>query len=610
MDFTPLGARVTAFLLQFKAEWNPRALFNTLMTLSLPLLAYEALMVSDMAFDEMCNSSLAFGASALSTLVFVVCSCPQVTQDFTIPTLVFMALASPTFACVAFSVPTMASYDVKIPTFEYAALVSPVTWGFLLLLIFRYLRLIVHMTSFFCYRASPVVNEPTFTANDVTVIIPTVDPNEDGFLACLQSILLNHPHEVKIVTVGDANLQLAEDKIRHFRTGFPDVKITVSAISNPGNKRKQLASVLPTIQTAITISADASVYWSTNQFIPAVIAPLEDPKVGAVAPHKRVHRLNVGFGWKSFWNFLGCLYLQRHNWELRTSNAVDGGLFVISGRTAVFRTEILQDPEFLYEYLNEKMFFGLISIPNVDDDNFITRWLVTKGWKLKFQQAPNSTMEILALAVYKSQPWSVYSVYITGLTNFALFWDPLMLWTLSKTSFYYKETVVILVVWILTRYYVFAYAHSLIKLYTVLTFWKTSWGGRNLDADKAWLSFLNNPPRIFSRLWIAITGKGTAGCNCTQRHDNDNSPNPSPDNNLSDLERWWARTMELAAEDERKEARKEKRNNFRRRGHGSRKQTTLGKDLVFTEAARPPPPPIPEAPYPDHDITLPTRQYS
>ena len=573
-------------------------------------------------------------------------------------------------------------YTFFISMLSYTALASlvawafaSVTWGFFPLLVFRYLRLIVHLISFWCYRPSPVLKEPTFTADDVTVIIPTVDPNDNDLLLCLESILLNRPREIRIVTVGEANLQSAEEKAARFRAGFPSVKITVSAISSPGNKRKQVASVLPDIRTAITISADASVCWPNNQFIPAVIAPLEDPKVGAVAPHKRVHRLGTDFSWKSFWNFMGCLYLQRHNWELRASNAVDDGLFVISGRTAVFRTEILQDPDFLHEYLNEKMFFGLLPIPNVDDDNFVTRWLVTKGWKMKFQEAPNSTMEVLTLGtwpkffdqlkrwsrttirsntaslltertVYRAQPWSVYAVYLTGLTNFALFWDPLILWTLSKTSFYSKETMTIMVVWILMSklfkllphfyrhpadliylpgYYVFAYAHSLIKLYSVLTFWKTNWGGRNLDTEagnkpaltaadfiynadsdsdyestdgsrenaapeggnhQLWLSFLNHLPptvaRLFSRVWSPTTAPAVD--NSTNANDSDPY---SPNNDLSDLERWWARNLELAAEEEREEVRKEIR--FRRR-YLPRKSITVGKGKGFNKAAPPPAP--------------------
>ncbi|KEF51613.1 uncharacterized protein A1O9_12248 [Exophiala aquamarina CBS 119918] len=407
-------------------------------------------------------------------------------------------------------------------TFLYAPL-------FVFVFFFRYLRLMVHMFSFWLYKPSPTPKTPAFSTSDVTVVIPTVDPNEPDLIECLLSVLLNHPKEVRIVTAGKLNEKLVQEKIKAFQPRFPNVKISGSSIET-ANKRKQIAHVLPSISTAITVLADDHVFWRSKEFLVSIIAPFEDATIGAVAPHKRVRRDSHGFGWKAFWNFLGAIYLERHNFELRATNAVDGGLFVVSGRTAAFRSEILQDSQFLYEYTHERIFFGKIALPNVDDDNFITRWVVRKGWKLKFQQTRNSTMEtslgkypkfisqvlrwnrttirsnaaslLTDRTVWKTQPWCVYAVYLTSFVNFALFYDAVLLYSFTKTTFFSNYNLVLLGTLVLLSklikliphfyhhpadliylpgYYVFAYLHSFMKLYAMLTFWNTRWGGRNLD---------------------------------------------------------------------------------------------------------------------------------
>ena len=104
--------------------------------------------------------------------------------------------------------------------------------------------------------------------------------------------------------------------------------------------------------------------------------------------------------------------------------------------------------------------------------------------------------------VWKTQAWCVYAVYITSFVNFALFYDAALLYTFTKSLFSSRTRLLYLASWVLSSklfkliphfwrhpadliylpgYYIFAYAHSFIKLYAFLTFWNTTWGGRNLD---------------------------------------------------------------------------------------------------------------------------------
>jgi hypothetical protein len=406
---------------------------------------------------------------------------------------------------------------------------------FWFLFAFRYLRLIVHIISYlFIYKPSPVpgLGFGSYARLDCTVIIPTVDPTNKDFLECLESILVNVPRALILSTAGRRNARICQEILDSFQRPYGDFTEMTVVRSDIPNKRRQLAAAIPNVTTKITLLVDDHVFWPTGVFLPAVLAPFEDPDVGCVGTRKIVRREYNGV-FKSFLNFLGCTYLARHNFELTATNAIDGGVFVVSGRTSVLRTEILQDPAFLEGFINEMFCFGKLGPLNADDDNFITRWLVSHGWKIKFQNTKDATIEttlgespklfsqirrwarttwrsnsaslFIDGTVWSVQPWCVYAVYITSFVNFALFYDAALLYSLyNTTSFGHNSTAMyILCAWIfaskmvkliphfircpfdilmIPAYILFAYAHSFIKLYALFTFWKITWGGRNLNA--------------------------------------------------------------------------------------------------------------------------------
>ncbi|PVH75962.1 glycosyltransferase family 2 protein, partial [Cadophora sp. DSE1049] len=74
-----------------------------------------------------------------------------------------------------------------------------------------------------------------------------------------------------------------------------------------------------------------------------------------------------------FWNVIGAFYLARYNFEIRATNAINRGVFVVSGRALVIRIKIVQDNNFCKAFTNERFFFGLFGLLNPNDDNFITR---------------------------------------------------------------------------------------------------------------------------------------------------------------------------------------------------------------------------------------------
>ena len=422
-----------------------------------------------------------------------------------------------------------------------AAMIYSQNFPFIAIFVFRYLRLVVHTISFLLYKPVPVQQRPTVRRSDCTVIIPINDPNPDDakFIQCLQTVLANKPAAVIITTVGRQNLEICQRICAPINAEHGN-KISVIQ-QQKANKRVQVCHAMPFVQTGIVVSVDSTVFWPSTRLLPTLIAPFEDPKVAVVGTYKRVVREPVGFSLKSFWNFIGCLYLERHNFEVAATSNLDGGCFVISGRTAAYRTEVFADPAFQEGFTNEKFFFGLFGPLNPDDDNFITRWVVRHGLKVKFQYSEDAMIQTRVgtypkfmsqclrwvrttwrsntaslftdpfradcqASVWRTQPWCVYAVYITSFFNFALFTDAGLMYLVSTTTFaeLYGLSFVLkcMATWIfasklvkpfphfrrnpadllfLPGYILFGYYHSLLKLYALFTFWDCAWSGRKVE---------------------------------------------------------------------------------------------------------------------------------
>lgn len=133
------------------------------------------------------------------------------------------------------------------------------------------------------------------------------------------------------------------------------------------------------VRTALTVFADDDVLWPRT-LLKYLLAAFEDRQVGGAGTCQRLRRSPN----PSFWNILGAFYLERRNFEISATSHVDGGISCLSGRTSAFRTPILQDKAFVRGFANET-WFGRIPLSAADDDNFLTRWMVSHGWRIKIQ---------------------------------------------------------------------------------------------------------------------------------------------------------------------------------------------------------------------------------
>lgn len=101
---------------------------------------------------------------------------------------------------------------------------------FLFLFVFRYLRLIVHIISYWLlYRPTPIRRKPHYHPRDVTVIVPTVDPENEHFVECISSIISNRPKTLIIVVPSEEMVKSTEKNPDLATTSFqkgPNISIT------------------------------------------------------------------------------------------------------------------------------------------------------------------------------------------------------------------------------------------------------------------------------------------------------------------------------------------------------------------------------------------------
>ncbi|KZF24490.1 glycosyltransferase family 2 protein [Xylona heveae TC161] len=338
------------------------------------------------------------------------------------------------------------------------------------------------------------------------------------FTRTILNCIKSSPLEIIVVTVLDC-IDHVEELVHSID---PSIRVITAG---QRNKRLQLRQAIPMIRSRITILADDDVIWP-DSLMAHVLAPFEDPKVGAVGTSQRIRKARHLSFVGRIWEYLGACYIERRNFENTATMHMDGGISCLSGRTVVIRTPIIQSAEFLHGYCNETWNGNLL---NADDDNYVTRFLVSHNWKICFQSSVEieTTLEtnskflsqclrwcrsnwrsnyksiVLERHIWKKQPWSTYAVQVTT-ASCSLVHDPALIYSLYRASENVSplnrvRLMTSFLVWLVSckavklvphfaRYpfdlvyfpitILFGYFHGLIKYYALFTL-STSWGSRN-----------------------------------------------------------------------------------------------------------------------------------
>ena len=244
----------------------------------------------------------------------------------------------------------------------------------------------MNVVAFLLIRPIPLPEHPQLTPKDVTVVISSLGlgKDRDELWDTVQGILATEPLQVILVTI-DENLEQVKRMVKSLATP----KVRVMSVAQP-NKRRQMVQAIPEIRTSITIFADDDVKWPRT-LLPWMLAPLEDQQYGGVGTNQRLRRAEDPTILQRIWGFLGAMYLLRRNFDCAACNYMDGGLPCLSGRTVAYRTKILSDDAFIYGFTHEE--WNSEYQLNADDDNFITRWLVSHDYKIAFQYHRQAEVE-------------------------------------------------------------------------------------------------------------------------------------------------------------------------------------------------------------------------
>lgn len=477
------------------------------------------------------------------------------------------------------SVPTLCllATNSKLETAKDPGLVL-----FSALITFRYWRTLVSWYFWTQYEITASLGEgkDVFLPSDCTVIVPTVGPEDNPvFDDMVKGILINQPKCVIFSTNKEVSqiatrsrIELVKDAMIRDRQYPGDVTEIAYENANFSNKRRQVVHGFNMVGTDILAMADDTAIWHPK-FLKATLPAFNDKDVGLVGTRKWVKRIDDqdASHYARIWNMIGALYLVRHNWEIRASNTADGGVFCVSGRSSLVRSNIIQHEdfaeaftneyagEFVYTWLNSLskycgLFRSLLTYLlnsqgltpkgfgplNADDDNFITRWVINRGFSIKIQYSEEATIHtvlgqtepklkfldqcrrwarttfrqnpvalFIDCTIWSKWPLTVWTTYFPWMYNYALFWDGTSIWSFTKTEFYngsscYWLWLALLIILVLLtkliktyawfqenpecRKYmpfipVFSYFHSLVKAVAAVSWFDNSWSGRDLNKE-------------------------------------------------------------------------------------------------------------------------------
>lgn len=220
-------------------------------------------------------------------------------------------------------------------------------------------------------------------------------------------------------------------------------------------------------------------------------------------------------------------------WNNLATNTLDGSISTLSGRTAAYRTAILQTEEFFDYFLSDN--WGGKKL-NSDDDKCLTRYVYSRGWNIAIQPDPRATIEttvepdrkyiqqclrwarahwrgnftVMNKETYwysRRYLWGLYYIYIGQFQTPALLIDGLLFWLLSSALtnassgttnrayasfgawvFFTKLIKLIPHLWkypldikFIPLSILFSYVHGFLNLYSVCTLYTTQWGSQNLN---------------------------------------------------------------------------------------------------------------------------------
>lgn len=214
------------------------------------------------------------------------------------------------------------------------------------------------------------VNLEHIEAKDVTVVVAVYQP-PDGFYETIKSIYENNPYEILII----ADVTCA-NKTEEICKSFDQNIVKVIAEEKPG-KRAALVTGIKASKTKITCLVDDDIIWCPT-VIQNMILPFRYPIIGGVGIRQNAF-IRSRF---DLLDILNNMRLSVRYLDIKATTVVDKGCVCISGRTACYRTSVIQNEEMYESFMNEK--FLCLNVLS-GDDKFLTRYVIKNGYKTYHQ---------------------------------------------------------------------------------------------------------------------------------------------------------------------------------------------------------------------------------
>lgn len=351
-----------------------------------------------------------------------------------------------------------------------------------------------------------------FTKGDVTAIIPVYQP-PPTFIETIKTLVDNGMEHILVV----ADITCHE-QVRDIVKDYPQVTVIIE--TRPG-KRAAMANGLKYVTTKLTCYVDDDVQWC-----PTVLEYLLHPfnmnaKIAGVGCEHRARYTNPF----DIQMILADVRLSVRMLELFATSVMDKGASCISGRTACYKTEFIQNDQFYEEFLNEK-FLGMNVVSG--DDKFLTRFVMRKGGKIwhqggkacylttTFERGPrfmkqlfrwsrntwrsDITCVFIERAIWKNNLFTAIVMSDKMVTPFfltyAMFYIPIiagmhvdhtrfigwLVWLhfsrIVRLSYYlYKKPWHVIFMPIMI---IFQYIQGLVRVYALFTVYERGWGTRNI----------------------------------------------------------------------------------------------------------------------------------
>ncbi|CDS06248.1 hypothetical protein LRAMOSA08776 [Lichtheimia ramosa] len=246
---------------------------------------------------------------------------------------------------------------------------------------YRYLIFLIKLLAWIVYRPIRPLEKPIYDPEqDVTIVVPTIDAGEE-FKEAARSWLACRPKQILVVTE-----EAMREPIQELANTIAPDKIKIYSVPK-ASKRDQMVEGIRHTDTDILVFADDDAIWKPTM-LQYILACFEDESIGGVGTSQVVKPLGKR---QTVWEVLAGFRLTIRNIEVAASTHIDGGVCCISGRTAAYRTIILKDPSFIHNFTND-YWRGKYKL-NSGDDKFLTRWMISHGWRTYMQVCPEAQLQ-------------------------------------------------------------------------------------------------------------------------------------------------------------------------------------------------------------------------